>query len=271
MKSIETIDKGKYGMSENSVIIYIGGRPTKFQNRDYWNAIKEISRNKNVYFFIGGCELYQIPFFNEIFGEDELERIIFTGWETNYLRFIQSSDIVIDTFPSGAGILLLEAMMLGKPCVSFENNYIEKYSQTEWNLGEEYLNHSDLIIPRYDFKTFLSIVNKLILDKEYRLSIGHLNQQYAQEKYFSPERMVKKTEEIYKKVIQKLLESKKYEIQPAKTETIERDFRIQQRKKYLQLAQEKQALAQEIDSLRNSIAFRIGRAITWLPRKMLRK
>ena len=84
------------------------------------------------------------------------------------------ADVLIDTYPSGGGHVLIDAMSLGIPFVSFENNYLQPFDQTDWSVADEFVDIPELILPRGDFARFRETVNSLINDGNYRRRMGEL-------------------------------------------------------------------------------------------------
>jgi hypothetical protein len=97
----------------------------------------------------------------------------------------------------------MDAMALGIPVVSFKNNYMRLFDQTDWSPAEEFIDIPDLIVQRGNFKQLKSLVSKLIDDPGYRLKIGEACEQKIHSTKGNPERMVRKCENIYVEVIRR--------------------------------------------------------------------
>jgi hypothetical protein len=124
-------------------------------------------------------------------------RLRFLGWKKDYLSILGSADLVIDTFPSGGGFTLIDAMALGIPVVSFENNYLRQYDQTDWSVGVEFIPAQELILERGNFEQFKVRVSRLIEDDEYRNEMAGKCREQIHLRRGNPERMVRRYEEIY--------------------------------------------------------------------------
>lgn len=274
-----SFDRAEFNIPSTSTIIYIGGRPQKFQNKDYWKTLNTVLLQHDVYIIISGCIKEQVSFIEEIIDQTILNRIIFTGWRTDYLSFLSNADIVIDTYPSGGGVLLLEAMSMGKPCVCFDNDYMQRYDQTSWNLGYEYSIVDELLIPRNDFLSFQRIIETLLCDSEYREKVGMLCKKHVLDSFSKPERMVKRCEDIYKKIYAEIRDVKHFNAfnthEPKNSvhviyREITRisDWLIQQNE---MLSDQINILNNEIDNVKKSLAYRIGKLLTLIPRLILKK
>jgi glycosyltransferase involved in cell wall biosynthesis len=135
------------------------------------------------------------------------DRIRLLGWrrEVDYLRILILADILIDTFPSGGGTILFDAMSLGIPVVSFRNNYMKLFDQTDWSVAEEILHPPEMIVSREDLSELEKVISRLIQDKNYRLDIGRRCQEHIFEKRSNPRRAIRKCEEIYMRVLEEKL------------------------------------------------------------------
>jgi len=67
--------------------------------------------------------------------------------------------------PSGGSVVLMDAMALGIPVVSFKNNYMKLFDQTDWSSAEEIIPIADLLLNRGDFTQMKSLLTKLITDQ----------------------------------------------------------------------------------------------------------
>lgn len=167
--SVPHTTRTEFNIPDDAVVLMSAGRYVKFQHRDFWrNLIKIMSEHPNSYFVVVGAERNQITCLSE-FDINHIEnRMRFLGWRTDCVSLLTIADILIDTYPSGGGHVLIDAMALGVPFVSFANNYMKAYDQTDWSVAEDFVEISELILPRGDFDKFSTTVGKLILDEEYR-------------------------------------------------------------------------------------------------------
>src|SRR5262249_33660377 len=97
-----------------------------------------------------------------------------------YLSLLSGADIVIDTFPSGGGTILFDAMSLGVPVVTFKNDYMKLYDQVDWSPAEEFLHVPDLLLERGDFAEMRRVVSRLIEDPPYRADMARQCQEDVQ-------------------------------------------------------------------------------------------
>ena len=201
-KSINSYTKQDLNIPENSQILMSGGRYTKFQDLDLWKSVLNIlSHFSNLYYVVVGISKEQIPFLDELLTPELSERLRLLGWRENCLNIFCLADVVIDTFPSGGGHVLIDAAALGIPFVSFENNYFRTFDQTDWSVADEFVSIPDLIVNRGDFEQFKNVVSKLIEDKEYRNKMGNLCKEQIHLKIGKPEQGVSSCENIYLRIL----------------------------------------------------------------------
>lgn len=200
--SLKPYTKKDMNMPDDSRILLSAGRYVKFQNTDFWKAILDIlSRYPELYYLAVGVSKEQIPFLDDMLTPELSERVRLLGWREDCLNILYLADIVVDTYPSGGGLTLIDAMALGIPCVSFENNYMQKFDQTDWSLADEIVSIPDLIINRGDFKQLIYTISKLIDDKKFRGKMGRLCKEQINLSKGSPEKTVKTFEEHILKII----------------------------------------------------------------------
>lgn len=201
-RSVEPCSKSELGVPEYSVLLMSGGRPTKFQDKEFWCAIVEILRlHPNTYYAALGVAESQVPFLKDIVPSELRTKIKLPGWKEEYLRTLALADVVIDTFPSASGFVLIDAMALGIPVVSFKNNYMELFDQTNWSVGVEFIPSPELIVKRGDFEQLKSLVSKLITDKPYYHRMAQLCREEIYRTRGNPERMVRRHEDVYRQII----------------------------------------------------------------------
>ncbi len=194
----------EFRIPDDATLVMIVGRPEKFISREYWQMLSDILlANEQAFMLIVGirdipdvCAEYVPP--------SVRTRLNLTGYRTDYLRILAMADIVLDTFPSGGGIALLDAMALGIPVVTFHNDYGRKFDQTQWSPGEELFDVDELILPRSDFPLFASVVNSLISDKQHRRNMGTKCRESVLRLNGQPARMVRRCEDVYLKVQHRL-------------------------------------------------------------------
>jgi glycosyltransferase involved in cell wall biosynthesis/phospholipid N-methyltransferase len=210
-ENINFYSKRDFNIPEDSLVILSGGRPSKFQDRNFWKAIIDIlDAYKNTYYLAVGVQEYQVDFLKELVSDENKNRIRFLGWREDFRQILGMADIVIDTFPSGGGIVLTDAMSFSIPIVSFANNYMRLYDQTDWSPAEEFINVPDIIIPRGDFEQLKVVISKLINDEDYRRHLGDICYEQIHQTRENPEGMVKRCEEIYIKVLEQKINRESY-------------------------------------------------------------
>ena len=195
--------KSFFGMPQNNLIVMSCGRPQKFQNMDFWKAILELLQlHPDVYYVVVG--LAALPsHLQEVLTPDIIGRVKFIGWEKDFLKLLSMADIVVDTYPSGGGMAIVDAMSLGIPVVSFKNNYMKMFSQTDWSPAEEFMGMPELLVERGDFEQLRKLLSNLLSNQDYRVSMSELSRERIISTSGRPEDMVRECEQVYLKVIEK--------------------------------------------------------------------
>jgi hypothetical protein len=205
--NITPYERRELDIPDDARVVASAGRYVKFQEPRFWQAIVELlSAFPQVYYLVMGPEESQIPFLSEVLTPESRARIRFMGWRgDSYLKALSLAEILIDTFPSGGGGALLDALALGIPSVAFENDYTKLYDQTDWSLADELIDIPELLIPRWDFERLKRSVARLLEDDTYRRDIAQRQQAYVLETRGNPKVSVGKCEDAYLQLIEQKL------------------------------------------------------------------
>jgi predicted O-linked N-acetylglucosamine transferase (SPINDLY family) len=179
-KPTNSISRFQIGISEDAVVLIGAGRYTKFQNAKYWSAIADIlTEHPKVYCLLAGVTYEQVSHYVR---EGVKDKIIFLGWVENMIDYLCLADISLDTYPSGGGYTVTDAMGLGIPIVAFENDFLKKFTQNDWSLAYELVGISELMIERGDFELWKALVSKLIVNPIFRNDMSKKCKKYFDEK-----------------------------------------------------------------------------------------
>lgn len=195
--------KSYFGIPRESLVVMISGRPPKLQDIGFLNALIDlVSSHPNAYLVVVG--LGELPsIIRDQLMPDIIDRIKILGWEMDFHKVLSMADVVVDTYPSGGGVVIKDAMALGTPVVSFKHNYMKTFSQKECSAAEEVIGMPELLIERGDFVTLNRISSRLLTDHKYRETLSALCKVRISETSGNPEQMVKNCEQIYLKVLHK--------------------------------------------------------------------
>jgi glycosyltransferase involved in cell wall biosynthesis len=119
-------------------------------------------------------------------------RVTFTGWRDDIPRIMAALNLLI--LPSlweGFGLVLLEAMMMGKPIVASRVSAIPEIVVD---------GVTGLLVPPRDPEALAEAILALLQDKEQAEAMGQAGRERV-EGYFSVERMVQQTEALYEALI----------------------------------------------------------------------
>lgn len=167
--AVPRISRDAIGIPDDAIVLMSAGRYVKFQDADFWkNLVVLMNAYPDIYYVAVGVERSQIPSLMDFDINSIEKRMRFLGWRKDCVSLLTIADIVIDTYPSGGGHVLVDAMALGVPFVSFANNYLHAFDQTDWSVAEEFVTMPELIVPRGDFQRFAEVVGRLISDNSYR-------------------------------------------------------------------------------------------------------
>jgi|GEM_PF-2518214 len=200
--NVAAYSKESLQIHPEATVLVSAGRSAKFQHPQTWHAIiATLQKYPHVCFAAIGIEKEWVPFLDEIVPPEIESRIKCFGWREDYLRILAAGDICLDTYPTGGGVALADAMALGLPVVSFHHSYEEVYRQTHASGADEFVEIAELIADRDDFERFKEIIGKLIEDESYRQDMSRRCREQIKSTRGNPERMVRRSEEIYVRVL----------------------------------------------------------------------
>lgn len=189
------------GMSEDGFVIASAGRPEKFQLREYWSAILAVLEARpDAFFMVIGMDKAP-PFLEELASAEVRRRVILFGWLPDYLDVLGSADVVVDTFPSGGGIVIADAMALSIPVVTFQQDYFHRFDQMNWSPGEDFVAIPELIVGRNDFGALTRQILRLAENPALRKQLGERCKRKIHEQMSDPATYVSRIEAIYKRVL----------------------------------------------------------------------
>ncbi len=201
-ENVEAYSKQWLQLPEDSILLLSAGRSAKFQDRCYWLTIVNLLQEYPSCFFAAiGIEKEWVPFLDEVIPEMLHKRIKYLGWREDYLKILAAGDIYLDTYPTGGGVAVVDAMALGLPVVSFHHDYSRIHEQTQASGADEFLQIPELIAERGNFEDFAAIIGTLVVDPEYRASMAKRCQEQVRTTRGSPKRMVRRSEKIYAHVL----------------------------------------------------------------------
>jgi len=124
-------------------------------------------------------------------------RVTFTGWRDDIPRIMADLNLLI--LPSlweGFGLVLLEAMMMGKPVVASRVSAIPEIVED---------GVTGLLVPPRDPEALAEAIIALLQDRERAEAMGQAGRERV-ERYFTVERMVQQTKALYEELIEKKME-----------------------------------------------------------------
>ena len=195
--------KSCFGIPKENFVVMTCGRPAKLQDVGFLKALVDlVSSHPNVCLVVVG--LGELPsIIRDQLMQDVSERIKIFGWEKDFLGVLSMADVVVDTYPSGGGVVIKDAMALGTPVVSFKHNHMKTFSQKEWSVAEEVIGIPELLIERGDFGALNKVLSRLLTEHKYRENLSGLCKERIKETSGGAEQMVKNCEHIYLDVILK--------------------------------------------------------------------
>jgi glycosyltransferase involved in cell wall biosynthesis len=189
------------GLPEEAVVIGTAGRALKHRNPRHWTRLAQLLlRFPAAHLLCVGPKPADLPRELAAALAPLRQQLHFCPWMENYLEVFGQVDLVVDTWPSGGGVVLADAMALGKPVITFENDYGKPYDQADWLPAREWMPAGDLVVPRGDEARFQEVAARLVTDAPYRAEMGRRCRETVLERLGQPARMVRRCEEVFARV-----------------------------------------------------------------------
>lgn len=196
--------RAELGLPEEAVVLGAGGRHLKFRHRGFWNLLlRLLADHPGTHFLAVGVKAEEVAEVLPPLGGELAGRIHFQPWQDDYLATLGVADLLLDTFPSGGGVVVQDMMAMGRPVVAFANDYLRPFHQVTWSPAQEFLPPGDLRIPHGDEARYLAVAGRLITDAAYRRELGEQVQGWIFQHYDRPDRMVRRCEQIYAKAYER--------------------------------------------------------------------
>lgn len=215
-EKLNPIAKESLGIPSTAKILMSVGRYPKFQDRKHWEAVIQVlEENNNIYFLVIGPKREEIPLLNSLKGYTAVsKRIILLGWQHYYFNYLAMADLVLDTYPMGGAIVMMDTMALGTPILTYKNDTIsDNYEYSNATAAGELINIPELIIERDDFDLMKSKIKQILNNDEYRNSLGDKCKKEIYKINGNPERMVKNCEVIYEQLAHELPDNADYDLE----------------------------------------------------------
>jgi glycosyltransferase involved in cell wall biosynthesis len=133
---------------------------------------------------------YEVEFFNKIKQYKLKEYVSYVGFVEPEL-FLNIVDIYIcPSYLEGMPQSLMQAMMMGKACISSDVGSIRELN----------IDNNLLLVDKVDVNMFERYLNMLIQDKSFRDEIGEKNYSLSRQ-YFSKNNMKQKLNELYRGLV----------------------------------------------------------------------
>ncbi len=189
--------KYSFGISRKNLVVMTSGRPEKLQDSDFLKTlITVVSRHSNVILVVVGLGELPVALKAQL-GSEATERVKVFGWVKEFIKVLSMADIVVDTYPSGGGVLVKDAAALGIPVISFKHDYMQTFSQKECSSAEETIGIPELIMERGDFSALDNTLSLLIKDQILRENLSQLCREHILETSSNPGRMIRECEQIF--------------------------------------------------------------------------
>jgi glycosyltransferase involved in cell wall biosynthesis len=198
-EALTPIPRCALNVPTDATIVASGGRSVKFSDLSFWHAVDALLRkHRDLHWVFIGFSEADAP--SHALGSDVATRVRFLGWRSDYLEILAAADLVVDSYPVGGGVFLIEAMALGLPVLSFNHDYILTFSNDDCSGARELLEDSELILERGNFEGLADAVSKFVHDPGYRRRTGEACRQHVIRTRSDPSRMVRRCVEIYETV-----------------------------------------------------------------------
>jgi glycosyltransferase involved in cell wall biosynthesis len=193
----KSIIAGEFGISESHQMVGSVGRlaPPKGYDVFIQTAAKIVSQISNVTFLLvgEGDERHRLETLVKEMGLDK--RFIFTGFQRDVLKFINSFDVfVLPSLYEGFPLTLLEAMGLSKPVVACNVGGVSEIVEN---------GRTGILVSPRDPKALAEAILTMLRDRNRAGEMGRAGRRIVEER-FQYQKMINETAEVYEAVLGRL-------------------------------------------------------------------
>lgn len=171
MSKVTPLSRAEFGIPQGTFVLAASGRHVKFRDPAFWQGIGEILTGlPEAHFLAIGVAADQVDL--SVLAATVATRIHCTGWRADNLAIVAMADAVVDTYPTGGGYALAEAMAMGIPGMAFRNDYTRRFDPVTWSPIEETVPIPDVLFERGDFTAMAAQARRLAVDPVYRRELG---------------------------------------------------------------------------------------------------
>lgn len=193
-QTLPSVDRAQFGIPREAVLLTSVNRALRYSQPRFWTELERLMTcHSNVYFMpIGLKDLASVMPERQVRMDSSIrQRIITPGFRTDVLELLQLADIYVDLFPSGGGSSLIEAMQVGLPVPCFEDDYAGSlFNLHTVSLGPTFVDTAEMIVPPGDYTAWHELMDRLIIEPEFRTEIG--KKMIARATEFEPEKVVRR-------------------------------------------------------------------------------
>ncbi len=188
--------------SDGRCRVFFGGRPVKLQSVPMWRALLGwLAERKDAQLVVVGAGLDELPPLVRESAASRGEQLEVHGWTTDYLCHLEGCDVLLDTHPSGGGMIVMDALARAIPVVAFENDYTRAFSQVEWSSAWSMGVAPEALLPRHDHDAMRARLTALASDRARRLEEGEAAREHFVAGHGDPVRMARRYEEALRAVV----------------------------------------------------------------------
>lgn len=150
--TVSPASRAEMGIPQNARIVIAAGRYTKFSDQ-YCRTLADIlSESEEAFVLALGVPQSEEDSFQARFPKQVTSRIRIVPWGRNYLGHLLLGDLLIDTFPSGGGITVQDAMALGIPAICVGDDIARPYRSDQWSVAYKFALPELVVAPGEESK-----------------------------------------------------------------------------------------------------------------------
>ncbi len=136
--------------------LLVVGRVPKLGHRLFWEALgRALAENKGLSISVAGATAEELP--QGLAPRDG--RLRFLGFRRDVPQLMKKHHLVLDTWPTGGGSVIFEALSVGRPVISFRTNWYQ-HRQADQNVYN-HLVHPELLQERLEPRDLAELLARL--------------------------------------------------------------------------------------------------------------
>ncbi|WP_417458491.1 hypothetical protein [Kordiimonas sp.] len=197
---IMPVSRSEMAIAEDAKVIVAAGRYTKF-SEEYCATLAKIliGHESAILLVLGVPELEKANFLAR-FPDELVENIRVVPWGRKYIEYLAVGDLLVDTFPSGGGVTVQDAMALEIPSICVGDDLTRPYRSDHWSVAYKFAL-PELVVELGQESRIIDLAIRCLSDRAFYIGLKERCREHVLKLRGRPDRMTKLHEDVYRHLL----------------------------------------------------------------------